>query len=118
MDSKYTLGLLAHNAKSGDNAERKIIPTNSITDAQGNTVEAILYKDTGPGVGIVIPADEPLFILRAKDKLALALLEKYEKLAYKAGCERDFIMAIHKAMERFASWQSQIENNSKIKLPD
>lgn len=57
-----------------------------------------------------IGADEPVFVLRAQDKLAEPAIEMYRLLAASHGCQ--LAEALHKEIDNFRQWQG-----SK-KLPD
>ena len=59
-----------------------------------------------PGIG----ADEPVFILRAQDRLADAALEMYRALAHSHGAP--VAPGVSKEIDRFRQWKGQ------KKLPD
>jgi hypothetical protein len=54
--------------------------------------------------------DEPVFILRAQDTLAMYAIEMYELLAISHGCQ--IAKSVHQEVERFKNW------NSPKKMPD
>ena len=68
-----------------------------------------------------IPADEPIFILRAQDKFSVTILQAYKQLA------RD---GIRNRADNFFEWSQQLssvisdfinwrrDNKDKIKVPD
>lgn len=56
--------------------------------------------------GTPIPADEPLFILRAKDRLAVAALLEYREICRRDGCndyQLDGLSDIVAEFEKFAA---------------
>ena len=57
-----------------------------------------------------IGTDEPIFILRAQDKLAEPAIEMYRQLAASHGCE--IAPALQREIDSFRQWQG------KKKLPD
>ena len=57
-----------------------------------------------------IGAEEPIFILRAQDRLALATIEMYRSLAASHGAP--VAASVEKQLEAFRSWKG------KKKLPD
>lgn len=63
-----------------------------------------------------IPEDEPVFLLRAQDILALAAIRSYLELCAGAGCADAHLDGITTAAGRFARWQAA--NPGKPKLPD
>lgn len=54
--------------------------------------------------GQEIPRDEPLFLLRARDHLAVALLWEYRRLATSDGCTQYHIDGIDTCIEKFAQF--------------
>lgn len=66
-----------------------------------------------------ISDDEPIFILRAKDKLAFTTLLEYERLAMRRGAgdiPQQFMDNLEQVIDRFEKWAE--ENPDKMKLPD
>lgn len=63
-----------------------------------------------------IPEDEPIFILRAQDALALSALRKYEELAADMNRPYDFTDGVGDVEEDFMEWQRN--NATVVKLPD
>lgn len=51
--------------------------------------------------GEAIPEDEPLFLLRARDRLALPLLRVYEQLSLVDGCNTYHFAALLKTIAEF-----------------
>jgi len=51
-----------------------------------------------------IADDEPVFVLRAQDKLAKHLIEVYHELASSHGCHREFREGILEEYNRFDMW--------------
>lgn len=63
-----------------------------------------------------IPDDEPVFILRGKDKLAVAAVRYWMDLAYRAKVNDEKMMKVQdhlNAMQLFA-----IEHPDRMKIPD
>ena len=54
--------------------------------------------------------DEPVFILRAQDALAMYAIEMYELLAISHGCQ--IAQSVHQEVDRFKNW------NCPRKMPD
>lgn len=48
-----------------------------------------------------IPADEPVFVLRAQDVLALIILRDYAERAGRAGCAEPFLRDVQNAIAQF-----------------
>jgi hypothetical protein len=63
-----------------------------------------------------IPDDEPIFILRGKDKLAFQTIMNYQSMAVSRRCPEAFIGDLDKVLERFEEWQDQ--HSELMKLPD
>lgn len=72
-----------------------------------------------------IPADEPIFILRAQDNLALGLIDEYARrygvdartMGNKAPTEmRDFIGGLRNVQDNFAAWR--LNHLDGLKFPD
>lgn len=56
--------------------------------------------------------DEPVFILRGKDVLALETLRHYCEQAGRFGCSDLFLESLHQSVHRFAVW------NGHRRIPD
>lgn len=65
--------------------------------------------------GDVIPEDEPVFLLRARDYLALPMLEYYRKLSVEDGCTDYHLNGLLDMHGRFVRFQT--ENPGKMKQP-
>lgn len=52
-----------------------------------------------------VPLDEPLWVLRARDRYALAAIRYYQTLCVNAGLPARFIAAIGQHMDRMTAWQ-------------
>lgn len=59
-----------------------------------------------------IGADEPVFIVRAQDKLARYVIESYRQLCQEAGSPQGHLDGIERAYQQFSSWQES--NFTKI----
>ena len=62
-----------------------------------------------------IPDDEPVFLIRAQDRVAVALLDRYAMLAEAAGSPPRHLTGTREAIERFVAWQS--EHPDRVKTP-
>lgn len=51
--------------------------------------------------GVAIPDDEPLFLFRARDRLALKILLKYFLLAEQDGCDPSHITSLSRRIDSF-----------------
>lgn len=65
--------------------------------------------------GEVIPLDEPLFLLRARDRLALRLLEEYKRLSREDGCNDYHFEHLDKDIEAFRRFRE--EHPERMKQP-
>lgn len=61
-----------------------------------------------------IPEHEPVFLLRAQDKLFIPTLRSYKKMAKAEGVTPDMIELIDKQIKRAEIWQDDV----KVKKPD
>ena len=65
--------------------------------------------------GEVLPHDEPLFLLRARDHLATRLLARYRNLCVEDGCNREHLHALDNHIAAFA--QFKIDRPEMMKQP-
>jgi hypothetical protein len=65
--------------------------------------------------GEPIPEDEPIFILRARDRLALALLEHYRSLSEMDGCNEYHMKALDRSIFRFERFRE--DHPERMKQP-
>jgi hypothetical protein len=65
--------------------------------------------------GSVIPEDEPLILFRARDKLAVTMMEHYLSLCRDAGCDPGQLELMHRRIADFLAWQK--ENEAVMKRP-
>lgn len=63
--------------------------------------------------GEAIPYDEPIFILRARDHLAIDLLEEYVSMCANDGCTDYQMEGTAKAIERFRAFAKQFPERMK-----
>lgn len=63
-----------------------------------------------------IPEDEPVFIIRAKDKISLEVIEAYSFHAALESCPEEFVKSIDAVGLEFEQWQA--EHEELVKLPD
>lgn len=57
--------------------------------------------------GEVVPEDEPLFLMRARDHIALPLLEVYEILSRMDGCTDYHLTGVNERINAFATFYGQ-----------
>jgi hypothetical protein len=62
-----------------------------------------------------VPEDEPVFILRARDHLAVAAIEYYERLSLADGCNDYHQGGMVRVIAAFKEWAAQ--NPDKMKQP-
>ncbi len=62
-----------------------------------------------------IPLDEPLFLIRARDQLAVKALMSYLRLCEVDGCTDYQLSAMREIINEFIDWQAR--NKSKLKQP-
>lgn len=60
--------------------------------------------------------DEPVFIIRAKDKASIPALLGYAEAAYHAGASAEFVQDVIASVRRFEAWQEK--NGDIVKTPD
>jgi hypothetical protein len=65
--------------------------------------------------GVAIPDDEPLFLLRARDHLALPLLKEYQRLCIADGCTDFQLNGIQAIIEVFTDFRN--EHPERMKQP-
>lgn len=58
----------------------------------------------------------PIFVLSAKDRIAIEAINDYKNRCIENNCSDSFIIDIQKRINEFKKWR--IENPDKIKLPD
>ena len=63
-----------------------------------------------------IPVDEPIFVIRAKDNLSLAILARYRNMAESAGCSDEFVNGLDEVEREFSNWRQ--DNAVLTKKPD
>jgi hypothetical protein len=64
----------------------------------------------------LVQEDEPLFVLRGKDKFALEALSWYYGACYLGGASLDFLASVRGQVARFETWA--IEHEGLMKVPD
>ena len=62
----------------------------------------------------LIPADEPVFLIRGQDKLAVATMIFYANLAKSMGVEDDLVGLVEQHIDAVEAWQQLIGS----KMPD
>ncbi len=63
-----------------------------------------------------IPEDEPVFLLRAQDKVAPMVVEIWSLAAELSGASEDIVEAAFEHADLMRVWQSK--NPTKVKVPD
>lgn len=69
------------------------------------------YQDRVVDLAKMIPADEPVVLLRAQDKCALPALYEYIARLYAVGADQAFISMMERHVHAFQDWP-------KKKVPD
>jgi hypothetical protein len=62
------------------------------------------------------PKDEPLFMLRAQDQLAVQAISDYSSMSAANGVNQDQQHAVQQALDQFKVWQRV--HSDRVKLPD
>jgi|ERR1017187_9350667 hypothetical protein len=65
--------------------------------------------------GESIPEDEPLFLLRGRDGLALGRLEQYRAACVEAGCNELHIAGVNQVLSKFRKFRE--EHPERMKQP-
>lgn len=65
--------------------------------------------------GDVVPEDEPLFLVRARDYLAIPLLEHYRRMSEIDGCNEWHLERLEQRIRLFEEWRDM--NPDKMKQP-
>jgi len=100
-------------------------------ETQEPKYDALLFID-GPGqpevhvegncrlvnreTGEPIPDDEPVFVLRAKDSLAMDTIASYLAKAGEAKCSVEHMEVVRKRLYDFSAFQ--VDHADRMKLPD
>jgi hypothetical protein len=63
--------------------------------------------------GEIIPKEEPLFLLRARDRNAIALLLAYRDLAADDGCNELHLAGIEQLLKKFSDFAKQYPERMK-----
>lgn len=74
------------------------------------------YLAIREALGIDPGENEPLFIIRGQDALAVAAIARYQTLAIEAECDQSFINGLNESIGEFADWQHN--NAESVKKPD
>lgn len=61
-------------------------------------------------------SEEPVFILRAQDGLAVPAIARYHVLAMEAELPAEFIQGVAEVQQTFMNWQR--ENPERVRKPD
>lgn len=65
--------------------------------------------------GEILPLDEPLFLMRARDWLAIKALEHYRQLSLADGCTPYHFMKLDAEIEKFKRFS--VEHPERMKQP-
>lgn len=65
--------------------------------------------------GEVVPDDEPVFLIRGKDRLALPALFEYMRLCERDGCNAYQLSGCAEMIAQFANWRAA--NADQMKQP-
>lgn len=84
-------------------------------DRKYGKVTTELVKNTD-GEELWPDPDEPVFIIRAKDRSSIAAIMCYAVGARALGADQSFIDDINASVRRFDAWQKA--NRSQTKVPD
>ena len=60
--------------------------------------------------------NEPVFVLRAKDKASTRTLSRYVVLCQRYGCNLEFLQDVNRIAMDFYNWRTK--NKDQIKIPD
>lgn len=71
-----------------------------------------IYKSNGD----LVPEDEPLFLLRAKDIVSIPTLRAYLDMCVSRHCNTEHLYDINTIIKKFADWQEK--NKDKMKIPN
>ena len=71
-----------------------------------------IYKKSN---GEIVPKDEPLFLLRGRDVLAIPLLIQYFEISKKAGCNDYHYFRLGETTGKFVKFKS--EHPERMKMP-
>jgi hypothetical protein len=63
-----------------------------------------------------IPEDEPIFIIRGQDKVAVDAIDFYVDLSEAPGNDPSFMDDLRKVKDEFSDWQ--VKNSDKVKQAD
>lgn len=74
--------------------------------------DGLLFKVSN---GEILPEDEPLFLMRARDHLAVESLVKYRALAERDGCNDYFLGLLNDTLKEFLDFAAT--HPEKIKQP-
>jgi hypothetical protein len=62
-----------------------------------------------------IPGDEPLFLVRGRDRIAVSMLKAYRKLCEEDGCTATHLQGISGRIEEFEKFRK--DNSERMKQP-
>ncbi len=65
--------------------------------------------------GEILPHDEPLFLIRARDRLALPLLREYRRMCQGDGCNEYIVGLLDEMITQFDEFQK--EHPERMKQP-
>lgn len=80
-------------------------------DEKFDTTGQIVKRSNGE----IIPEDEPLFLIRARDRLAIAALLEYRRMSAEDGCNDFHFEHLDKDIEAFKKFRE--EHPERMKQP-
>ena len=76
------------------------------------SIDGQIYKKSNDEI---VPGDEPLFLLRGRDVLAIPLLIEYFEITKKAGCNDHHYFKLGETTGKFVKFES--EHPERMKMP-
>ena len=76
------------------------------------SIDGQIYKKSNDEI---VPDDEPLFLLRGRDILAIPLLIEYFEISKKAGCNDHHYFKLEEMTGKFVKFKS--EHPGRMKMP-
>lgn len=83
---------------------------------QSQSVLAEALRDLEHVGAFTIPANEPTFLIRGKNKAACAAISHYYDVARTVGASDEHLRGVIHSAAEFASWQAR--NYELVKIPD
>jgi hypothetical protein len=96
-----------------DDVEKIVNLVRKFDEESGSRVDLDLVISDN---AFTFPADEPLFVIRAKDQLGLAQVRNYGTLCRARGCKAAHLDGIDRAERDFEAFRR--EHSDRMKKPD